>query len=132
MCVCVCVCVYVCVCMCVCVCIRKLEFSGRVWLLKVCAFALTSKIVFCRFSQKSPGKLIPLTCTLLSFAIIMQLLLYQNNLILVVIVGLNYLVVIIRCWYYRDNCLVGICVLPLFHEHFNPITRDFHSKFKHT
>ena len=112
--------------------IRKLEFSGRVWLFKVRAFALMSKIFFPRFSEKSPGKLHPLRCTLLSFGVTMLMLLFQNNLILVVIIGLNCLMVIIRSWYYSGQVLVWICVVPLFHELFNPIKPDLHLKFKHT
>ena len=99
----------VCVCVCVRVCIGKLELSGKVSPFKVCAFALTSKIVFSGFSKKSPGKLLPLRCTLLFFTIIMQMLLYQNNLILVVIVGLNCLVVIIRSWYSGQLSCEDMC-----------------------
>ena len=62
---------------------------------KVCTFALTLKNVFSSFSKKSSRKRLPLRCTLLSLSIVIQMLLFQNNLIIVVTVGLNCLVVII-------------------------------------
>ena len=62
---------------------------------KVCTFALTLKNVFSRFSKKSSRKRLPLRCTLLSLSIVIQMLLFQNNLIIVVTVDLNCLVVII-------------------------------------
>ena len=66
---------------------------------------LKSKIVFYRFSEKSPGKLLPLSCTLLSLSIIMQMFLFQNYLIIVVFVCLNCLVVIIQSWYYSGTVI---------------------------
>ena len=75
--------------------IPNLNSRGEFDYSKVCTFALTLKNVFSSFSKKSSRKRLPLRCTLLPLSIVIQMLLFQNNLIIVVTVGLNRLVVII-------------------------------------